>query len=64
MKAGRPRTDRLDTVERVAAYLTEHPNASARSIASELRIRKSDALRVVRLIRELAQRFPNSEKAA
>lgn len=61
MKRGRPRTDRLATVERVAAYLAENPTASARSIAFELRIRKSDALRAARLIHGLAERFPKTE---
>lgn len=63
-RRGRPRVDRLETLERVACYLADNPAASASQIAAELRIRKQDAFRIVRAVRDLARRFPNAERAA
>jgi hypothetical protein len=60
-RPGRPRADRVGDVLRVAEYLAAHPDASASSVASSLRIRKAEALRIVRGLRNLQGRFPNSE---
>jgi hypothetical protein len=61
---GRPRADRVADVFRVAAFLDEHPDASASFVASSLRIRKSEALRIVGGLRSLQSRFPKSERAS
>lgn len=64
MRRGRPRTDRMRTLERVGYFLIDNPEASASLIARELRIRKLDAIRAKRLLTRLAGRFPNSGDAA
>lgn len=63
-RRGRPRVDRIDTIERVAHLIADNPDISARAVAAELRIRKSEALRAVKVVRGLIERFPNSQKAA
>jgi hypothetical protein len=62
VKPGRPRTDRLTTVERVAELLAAEPDLSANAVAVRLGVRRQDAQRAVRLLRESARRFPNLER--
>ena len=49
---GRPRVDKLDHLERVADLLISEPDISPTAVASLLRIRKQDALRIVRALRK------------
>jgi hypothetical protein len=58
----RPRSDRIADFLRVADYLAEYPDASASSVARSLRIRKGEALRIVRGLRERERRFPNAQR--
>lgn len=46
-----PRTVPLDLLVAVARYLLAHPNASAWEVARDVRGRRSDVLRLVRLVR-------------
>lgn len=50
---GRPRSDRIGLVERVAAALKAHPDASANEVVRMVAARRSDVLRAVRLVRSL-----------
>ena len=56
-RAVRRQQQRADLEQRVAAYLAEHPAASANEIRVELGARRQDVLRAVAAVRN---RFPDS----
>jgi hypothetical protein len=60
-RRGRPRTDRIRSVEQVAYLLADNPKLSASAVARLARIRKAEAVRIVRLLKALTGRFPKGE---
>jgi hypothetical protein len=57
-RRGRPRTDRIRNVEKIAELLMDDPTLSANAVARLARIRRQEAIRIVRLLRRLTSRFP------
>jgi hypothetical protein len=70
-RRGRPRSDRLALVERVAGILLAEPDLSANAVQTRVRARRRDVLRAVRALRAgemprerpagRATRFPKTE---
>jgi hypothetical protein len=54
-RRGRPRSDTLGLVERVAACLLEDPERSANEVHLEVGGRRNDVLRAVKIVRRVTQ---------
>jgi hypothetical protein len=50
-RRGRPRSDRLDLVERVADLLYREPDATTRRVQAVVRANRADVVRAVRILR-------------